>query len=104
METFRVQGTAKSRAPGKRLAAIAGVNASGNLEVLVERTLPDNQCSVEVATAANGFRDLWQAVIAEFFERSSPGGLRFSINDTGARPETVTLRLMQGMRLMEVEQ
>jgi malonate decarboxylase delta subunit len=104
METFRVQGTAKRRAPGNRLQAITGVNASGNLEVLVERTLADNECSVEVATAVTGFCDLWQAVIAEFFERSSPGGLHFSINDTGARPETVTLRLMQGMRLMEVEQ
>jgi malonate decarboxylase delta subunit len=104
METFRVQGTAKRRAPGKRLAAITGVNASGNLEILVERVLSDNECAVEVVTAVEGFRDLWQAVIAEFFERSSPGGLRFSINDTGARPETVTLRLMQAMRLTEVEQ
>jgi malonate decarboxylase delta subunit len=104
IETFRVQGNAKQRAPGNRRQAITGVNASGNLEVLIERVLPDNECSVEVATAVTGFRDLWQAVIAEFFARSSPGGLRFSINDTGARPETVTLRLMQGMRLMEEEQ
>jgi malonate decarboxylase delta subunit len=104
METFRVQGKAARRAPGNRLQAITGVNASGNLEVLVERVLPDNECSVEVATAVDGFRDLWQAVIAAFFERSAPGGLRFSINDGGARPETVTLRLMQGMRLMEAEQ
>jgi malonate decarboxylase delta subunit len=101
METFRVQGTAKRRAPGNRPQAIVGVNASGNLEVLVERVLSDNECSVEVATAITGFRDLWQAVITEFFERSSPGGLRFSINDTGGRPETVTLRLMQALQLME---
>jgi len=40
-------------------------------------------------------------VIEEFFERSAPGGLRFSINDGGARPDTVMLRLMQGVRLME---
>jgi malonate decarboxylase alpha subunit len=33
--------------------------------------------------------------------RSAPGGLRFSINDGGARPDVVTLRLMQGARLME---
>jgi malonate decarboxylase delta subunit len=104
METFRVQGTARRRAPGICLQTITGVNASGNLEVLVERVLPDNECLVEVATAIAGFRDLWQAVIQEFFERSAPGGLRFSINDGGARPETVTLRLMQGMRLMEGEQ
>jgi malonate decarboxylase delta subunit len=40
-------------------------------------------------------------VIKEFFERTSPGGLRFSINDGGARPDTVTLRLMQSVQLME---
>jgi len=104
METFRVQGSAAQRAPGARLAAITGVNASGNLEVLVERTLADNECAVEVATAVNGFRDLWQAVIAEFFERNSPGGLRFSINDGGAHPDIVSLRLTQALRLMEIEQ
>jgi malonate decarboxylase delta subunit len=104
MEQFQVRGMATRRAPGSRRQAIIGVNASGNLEVLIERVLPDNECLVEVATAITGFRDLWQAVITEFFERSSPGGLRFSINDTGARPETVTLRLMQGLRIMEDEQ
>jgi malonate decarboxylase delta subunit len=103
MERFRVQGTAARRAAGSRTEAITGINASGNLEVLVERVLPDTECSVEVATAVGGFRDLWEAVIAEFFDRSAPGGLRFSINDTGARPETVTLRLMQSLRLMESE-
>jgi malonate decarboxylase delta subunit len=102
METFSIQGTAKRPAAGKRPHALTGVNASGNLEVLVERVLGHHECAVDVATAAIGFRDLWQAVITEFFERSSPGGLRFSINDGGARPDMVTLRLMQALRLMEV--
>jgi len=64
METFRVQGAVRQRAPGKRPSAITGVNASGNLEVLVERVLEDDQCLVEVATAITGFRDLWQAETA----------------------------------------
>jgi malonate decarboxylase delta subunit len=101
MERFEIRGTAARRAPGDRRQAIIGVNASGNLEILVERVLPDNECVVEVATAITGFRDLWQAVIEDFFERSAAGGLRFSINDGGARPDVVTLRLMQGARLME---
>ena len=88
---------------GHRRQAITGVNASGNLEVLVERVLPDHECLVDVTTAVTGFREVWEAVIQEFFERSSPGGLRFSINDGGARPDTVTLRLMQSARLMETE-
>jgi len=102
METFSVHGTVKRPAQGKRLHALTGVNASGNLEVLVERVLGLHECEVAVNTAVIGFRDLWEAVITEFFERSSPGGLRFSINDGGARPDMVTLRLMQALRLMEV--
>ena len=98
-----MHGTAKSRAGGERHEAITGVNASGNLEILVERVLPERECLVDVATAVTGFRGIWEAVIQEFFERSSPGGLRFSINDGGARPDTVTLRLMQSVRLMETE-
>ncbi len=65
--------------------------------------LPDQECVVDIATAVNGFRSIWEAVIQEFFERSSPGGLQFSINDGGARPDTVTLRLMQSVQLMENE-
>jgi malonate decarboxylase delta subunit len=103
VEQFQVRGTAQRRAGGHRRQAIAGVNTSGNLEVLVERLLPDHECQVEVATSVNGFRGLWETVIQEFFERSSPGGLRFSVNDGGARPDTVTLRLMQSVRLMETE-
>jgi malonate decarboxylase delta subunit len=101
LEQFQVRGTAKGRAGGDRSQAITGVNASGNLEILVERVLPDHECLVDVATAVTGFRPIWEAVIQEFFERSSPGGLRFSINDGGARPDVVTLRLMQSVRLME---
>src|SRR6267154_4625002 len=101
MERFEIRGTAARRVPGDRRQAITGVNASGNLEVLVERVLPDHECLVDVTTAVTGFREIWEAVIQEFFARSSPGGLRFSINDGGARPDTVTLRLMQSVRLME---
>jgi malonate decarboxylase delta subunit len=103
VEQFQVRGPASKRAGGHRHLAITGVNTSGNLEVLVERVLPDQECVVDVSTQVTGFRSIWEAVIQEFFERSSPGGLRFSINDGGARPDTVTLRLMQSVQLMENE-
>ena len=101
MEHFEIRGTAARPASGQLHQAIIGVNASGNLEVLIERTLPGNQCIVEVNTQIDGFRDLWQAVIEDFFERASPGGLRFAINDGGAKPDVVSLRLMPGIRRME---
>ena len=103
MEQFQVRGTAKKRAGGDRHQAITGVNTSGNLEILVERVLPDRECLVDVTTSVTGFRGVWEAVIQDFFERGSPGGLRFSINDGGARPDTVTLRLLQSAQLMETE-
>jgi malonate decarboxylase delta subunit len=103
MQTLRFRHTAKRRLSGKKDEAIIGVVASGNLEVLLERVLPEAACEVDIVTPLSGYDETWKAVVAEFVERSSPGGLRISINDGGARPDTVYLRLMQGSALMEAE-
>lgn len=100
MEDLSFRHHTSRRAAGARKMAIVGVVGSGNLEVLAERVLPDSECRLEVRTAASGFGEVWRAVIADFVERHSPGGLRFSINDGGARPDTVSLRLAQATRLM----
>lgn len=104
MEDLTFRHSTPARAGGTRLMAIIGVVASGNLEVLAERNLPDAECIVEIRTAAEGFGALWSAVIADFVERYSPGGLRFSVNDGGARPDTVSLRLAQAVRLMQEDE
>ena len=101
MEDLTFKHQARARAPGTSASTIVGVVASGNLEVLAERVLQDTECVVEIRTAAVGFGDVWTAVIADFVERYSPGGLRLSINDGGARPDTVALRLAQAVHLME---
>ncbi len=103
MEKLKIRHTAKTRLGGKMDQAIVGVVASGNLEVLLERVLSGAHCEIEVNTSVRGFDEIWRAVVAEFVERSSPGGLRISINDGGARPDTVYLRLMQGAALMEAK-
>ena len=103
MEDFTFRHTARKRAGGSKKSAVIGVVASGNLEVLVERVLPDAECVLEIKTAAEGFGEVWDAVVADFVERHSPGGLKFSINDGGARPDTVSLRLAQAVRLMQEE-
>jgi malonate decarboxylase delta subunit len=101
METLSYRHKAKESATGSKLLAIIGVVASGNLEVLVERVLSDTECQVDITTAAEGFGAVWEAVVADFVERRSPGGLKLSINDGGARPDTVALRLAQAVRLIE---
>ena len=103
METLRYSHTARHRVSGQKEDVIIGVLASGNLEILLERVLPGNGCEVTIVTVMRGFDDTWMAVVTEFFERCSPGGLRISINDGGARPDTVFLRLMQGIAAMEAE-
>ena len=100
MEDLSFHHQARGRADGTRQMAIIGVVASGNLEVLAERVLPETECRLDIKTAAEGFGEVWDAVVADFVERYSPGGLKFSINDGGARPDTVSLRLAQAVRLM----
>ncbi|HEY6645379.1 malonate decarboxylase acyl carrier protein [Povalibacter sp.] len=102
MEDLKFSHRTRARANGLKRSTVVGVVASGNLEVLAERLLPDTECAVEIRTSAVGFGDVWQAVIADFVERYSPGGLKLSINDGGARPDTVALRLAQAVRAMEV--
>ena len=76
---------------------IVGVVASGNLEVLIEPAPESHVLAIEISTAANGFGEVWRAVMADFFERHSLGGVRISINDAGATPAIVALRLDQAI-------
>lgn len=101
METFTISAQAPHPLAGTRRQAIVGVVASGNLEILLERIGGPDAVEVTVETASRGYRAVWEAVIADFVARSSPGGVRFSIHDNGARPDTVMLRLMQGTNILE---
>jgi malonate decarboxylase delta subunit len=101
MEQFHFDLAVARDAAGARKMALVGVVASGNLEVLVQRGADPGRCQIEVNTAARGFRDLWEAVVADFAQRRAAGGLRIAINDGGARPDTVSLRLAQAIRQIE---
>ena len=101
METFRFDLAAPKPASGTRTLALVGVVTSGNLEVMLERTGASDRCTIEVSTAASGFKSLWDAVTEDFVLRRAAGGLRISINDGGARPDTVSLRLAQAVRAIE---
>ena len=78
-------------------ACIVGVLGSGNLEVMVESMPSNGECAIEVTTAAVGFGATWEAVLRDFFERHRMGDLRISVNDAGATPATVALRLDQAI-------
>jgi malonate decarboxylase delta subunit len=87
----------------RRLAAspeVVGVVGSGNLEVLIEPADLNGACSVEITTAAVGFGPIWQAVISDFNARWQLADTRISINDMGATPAVVSLRLDQAVETM----
>jgi malonate decarboxylase delta subunit len=75
---------------------LVGVVGSGNLEVLLEPAAPPG-CRVHVETSARGFGDIWRAVIDDFHARHGLAGVRLSINDMGATPAVVSLRLDQAV-------
>ena len=95
MQTMTFEYDAKHRAKGERATAIVGVVSSGNLEALFERNLPDTKCKVEIATSVGGFGDI------EPCGGRQGRGQHIAVNDGGARPDTVSLRLMQGAAMME---
>ena len=89
--------TLPGRDPAGAFAPVlVGVVGSGNLEVLVEPAA-GTACTVHVETSARGFGPIWQAVADDFFARHPIGGVRVSINDMGATPAVVSLRLDQAV-------
>jgi malonate decarboxylase delta subunit len=87
---------AGGRPVGAFAPVLVGVVGSGNLEVMLEPS-GDDHCAVRVETSARGFGPIWQAVADDFFARHPLGGLRVSINDMGATPAVVSLRLDQAV-------
>ena len=90
------------RTVGRFAPVLVGVVGSGNLEVLLEPGEAPH-CRVRVETSARGFGPIWQAVLDDFHERHALAGVRVSINDMGATPAVVSLRLDQAVAELESE-
>jgi malonate decarboxylase delta subunit len=79
---------------------VVGVVGSGNLEVLIEPAELNGACTIEITTAAVGFGPIWEAVMRDFNQRWLLADTRISINDMGATPAVVSLRLDQAVQTM----
>lgn len=79
-----------------------GVVGSGDLEILM---FPPTTTStiVKITTGSDGFAQVWEQVLARFFERY-PLQADIVINDFGATPGVVNLRLAQAMEDIENEE
>jgi len=93
LETLQYSFTG-SQAAGMFAPVLVGVVGSGNLEVLLEPA-GGHGCAVRVETSARGFGPIWKAVVNDFHQRHPLAGVRISVNDMGATPAVVSLRLDQ---------
>lgn len=82
-------------------STICGVVGSGNLEVFVSPLKDQETCEISINTTATGFQTVWNAVLSEFCTRHNVGGLRFQLNDMGATPAVVSLRLSQAVAMLK---
>lgn len=98
MEKLRFEFDGGSLPDCVRDVVVVGVVSSGNLEVLLEPKPLGGRCEVGVYTSAKGFGQIWQAVLTDFFARHSLADVSISINDAGATPAVVSLRLEQAAR------
>jgi malonate decarboxylase delta subunit len=76
--------------------ALAGVVGSGDLEVLLEPNRAGTS-TIAVNTSVNGKGQVWIAVLDRIFSVGGLPAVRMEINDCGATPGVVRMRIEQAM-------
>jgi malonate decarboxylase delta subunit len=79
---------------------LVGVVASGDLEIMAEPS-PSEMTQVYIRTHTEGFEEIWRAILDRFME-TYPIAAIIRINDCGATPGVVNLRLAQVAEVMEL--
>jgi malonate decarboxylase delta subunit len=79
--------------------AHVGVVGSGDMEVLMQPA-EKGIAHVSIVTSVNGFGKSWKAVLDRFFAKHDDA-VRIDINDAGATPGSVLLRLEQAMEVID---
>ena len=95
MQEFTIERSGGDPVRGR---AHVGVVASGNLEVLCEPPRGVG-ARVRVRTTVDGYETIWRTVVARFLDRR-PIAADIEINDFGATPATVSLRLEQALEAL----
>jgi malonate decarboxylase beta subunit len=96
MDTYHYTFPLKQTLPKGQTIEI-GVAGSGNLEVIIQPGSNLSETTFTIQTNVTGFKDTWDAVIKRFIEDYPFAGLSFTLNDAGAAPPVVSLRLRQAI-------
>ncbi len=98
MENLRYDYPATRPAPRR---AHVGVVGSGDLEILLS-PLDTLKSEVVIRTSVDGYEHVWKSVLDRFFSRYD-GAARLELNDFGATPGVVMLRLAEVVEMSEGE-
>src|SRR5690606_4410847 len=90
METMSFSYAARGAAKGR---AVVGVVASGDLQVLLEPA--DDRTDIHITTSVDGKKAVWAALLDRIFASSELPAARLEIDDCGATPGVVRLRIEQ---------
>ena len=97
MEQLKFEYPSAKRRVTKK--AHVGVVGSGDMEVLMQPAETES-ANVSILTSVNGFSSSWKAMMDRFFSKYD-GAVRIDINDAGATPGSVMLRLEQAVEVLE---
>ncbi len=81
-----------------RERAVVGVVGSGDLEVLIEPLGAGYKSGftvIQVTTSVDGMGGLWSSLLSRIFHNTGLPAMRIEINDFGATPGVVRLRIEQ---------
>jgi malonate decarboxylase delta subunit len=91
MERLEYEFAAGQPALGR---TVTGVVASGDLEVLLEPS-DTGRTTIAVQTSVDGYGATWTALLERVFGPGSLPAARIEINDNGATPGVVRMRIEQ---------
>jgi len=91
MERLDYQFAAGQPAPGR---TVCGVVSSGDLEVLLEPGSA-GRTTIAVQTSVDGYGATWNALLERVFGAGDMPAARIEINDNGATPGVVRMRIEQ---------
>lgn len=94
--TFKYKGTKKISN-----RAHVGVVGSGDLEILMDPS-KDNFTTVVIRTRFDGYKEIWKNILDKFFSTNDVAA-SFEINDYGATPGMVSMRLLQALEVSQDE-
>lgn len=98
MEKYNFKYNAKKSLPKR---AHVGVVGSGDLEVLMEQGNND-ESKVLIRTRFDGYKTVWENILNRFFEENNVCA-NIEINDFGATPGMIKLRLLQALEVSGYE-